>query len=36
VVSVVVAVLLWRERLQPSQWLGLVGIGAGLVAVALP
>jgi drug/metabolite transporter (DMT)-like permease len=36
VVSVVVAVLLWGERLQPSQWLGLVGIGLGLVAVALP
>ena len=36
VVSVVVAVVLWRERLQPSQWLGLAGIGAGLIAVALP
>ena len=36
VVSVVVAVLLWGERLQPSQWLGLVGIGLGLAAVALP
>ena len=36
VVSVVVAVLLWGERLQPSQWLGLGGIAAGLVAVALP
>jgi drug/metabolite transporter (DMT)-like permease len=36
VVSVLVAVLLWGERLRPNQWLGLVGIGAGLVAVALP
>jgi drug/metabolite transporter (DMT)-like permease len=36
VVSVIVAVLLWGERLQPSQWLGLVGIGLGLAAVALP
>ena len=36
VVSVVVAVVLWGERLQSSQWLGLAGIGMGLVAVALP
>jgi drug/metabolite transporter (DMT)-like permease len=36
VVSVLVAVLLWGERLRPNQWLGLAGIGAGLVAVALP
>ena len=36
VVSVFVAVALWRERLQPSQWLGLAGLGAGLIAVALP
>jgi drug/metabolite transporter (DMT)-like permease len=36
VVSVIVAIVLWHERLQPSQWLGLVGIGLGLVAVALP
>ncbi|HEX2755967.1 MAG TPA: DMT family transporter [Candidatus Limnocylindrales bacterium] len=36
VVSVVVAVVLWGERLQPSQWIGLAGIGLGLVAVALP
>jgi drug/metabolite transporter (DMT)-like permease len=35
-VSVVVAVALWGERLQPSQWFGLVGIGLGLAAVALP
>ncbi|MEA2518335.1 MAG: hypothetical protein QOF49_415 [Chloroflexota bacterium] len=36
VVSVVVAIVLWREKLQPSQWLGLVGIALGLAAVALP
>ena len=36
VVSVIVAIVLWHERLQPSQWLGLVGIGLGLAAVALP
>ena len=32
----IVAVALWGERLRPSQWLGLAGIAAGLVAVALP
>jgi drug/metabolite transporter (DMT)-like permease len=36
VVSVIVATVLWHERLQPSQWLGVVGIVLGLVAVALP
>jgi drug/metabolite transporter (DMT)-like permease len=36
VVSVVVAVLLWGERLQGSQWVGLAGIALGLAAVALP
>ena len=36
VVAVVVAVALWGERLRASQWLGLAGIAAGLVAVALP
>ena len=36
VVAVIVAVALWGERLRPSQWVGLVGIGAGLVAVAIP
>ena len=35
IVSVVVAILLWGERLQASQWIGLAGIGLGLVAVAL-
>lgn len=36
VVAVIVAVALWGERLRPTQWLGLAGIGLGLVAVALP
>jgi drug/metabolite transporter (DMT)-like permease len=36
VVSVIVAIVLWHEKLQPSQWLGLVGIALGLAAVALP
>lgn len=36
VVSVIVAIVLWHEKLQPSQWLGLAGIGLGLAAVALP
>ena len=36
VVPVLVAVILWGERLRPSQWFGLAGIAAGLVAVALP
>jgi drug/metabolite transporter (DMT)-like permease len=35
-VAVIVAVALWGERLRPSQWVGLAGIAAGLVAVALP
>ena len=36
VVTVLVAVVLWGERLRPNQWLGLAGIATGLVAVALP
>ena len=36
VVSVVVAIVFWHEKLQPSQWLGLAAIGLGLAAVALP
>lgn len=36
VVAVIVAVVLWGERLRRSQWLGLGAIAAGLVAVALP
>ena len=35
-VAVIVAVALWGERLRPSQWIGMAGIAAGLVAVALP
>jgi drug/metabolite transporter (DMT)-like permease len=35
-VAVIVSVALWGERLRPSQWLGLAGIAAGLIAVALP
>ena len=36
VVTVLVAVLAWGERLRPNQWIGLAGIAAGLVAVAVP
>jgi drug/metabolite transporter (DMT)-like permease len=36
VVTVIVAVALWGERLRPMQWVGLAGIAIGLVAVALP
>lgn len=36
VVTVLVAVVLWGERLRPNQWLGLSGIALGLIAVALP
>ena len=36
VVTVIVAVAIWGERLRPTQWLGLVGIAVGLIAVALP
>jgi drug/metabolite transporter (DMT)-like permease len=35
-VAVIVAVVLWGERLRPTQWVGLTGIGLGLLAVALP
>lgn len=35
-VAVIVAVVLWGERLRPTQWVGLAGIALGLVAVALP
>lgn len=34
-VAVLVAVALLGERLRPTQWLGLAGIGVGLVAVAV-
>jgi drug/metabolite transporter (DMT)-like permease len=33
-VAVVVAVVLLGERLRPSQWIGLIGIAAGLLFVA--
>jgi drug/metabolite transporter (DMT)-like permease len=36
VVAVIVAVALWGERLRGTQWVGLGGIGLGLVAVAVP
>jgi DME family drug/metabolite transporter len=35
-VTIVAAVAFLGERLRPIQWLGLVGIAAGLVAIALP
>jgi drug/metabolite transporter (DMT)-like permease len=35
-VTILAAVALLGERLRPVQWLGLVGIGVGLVAIALP
>ena len=34
--TILAAVALLGERLRPVQWLGLVGIGVGLVAIALP
>jgi len=35
-VPIIVAVAFLGERLKPVQWVGLAGIGAGLVAIALP
>jgi drug/metabolite transporter (DMT)-like permease len=35
-VTILVAVVLLGERLRPIQWLGLVGIGIGMIAIALP
>ena len=35
-VTIVVAVALLGERLKPIQWLGLVGIAIGMVAIAIP
>jgi drug/metabolite transporter (DMT)-like permease len=35
-VAVLVAVVLWGERLRRTQWVGLAGIALGLAAVALP
>jgi drug/metabolite transporter (DMT)-like permease len=34
-IAVLVAVVVLGERLRPTQWIGLAGIGAGLVAVAI-
>lgn len=35
-VTIIAAVALLGERLKPVQWVGLAGIGIGLVAIALP
>ena len=35
-VTIIVAVVFFGERLKPIQWLGLVGIGVGMIAIALP
>lgn len=35
-VTIIVAVAFLGERLKPIQWLGLVGIAVGMVAIALP
>jgi drug/metabolite transporter (DMT)-like permease len=35
-VTILAAVALLGERLRPIQWVGLAGIGVGLVAIALP
>ena len=35
-VTIIVAVAFLGERLKPIQWLGLVGIAIGMVAIALP
>jgi len=35
-VTILVAVAFLGERLRPIQWMGLVAIGAGMVAIALP
>jgi drug/metabolite transporter (DMT)-like permease len=35
-VTIVAAVALLGERLKPIQWLGLVGVAIGMVAIALP
>jgi chloramphenicol-sensitive protein RarD len=35
-VTIVIAVVFLGERLRPIQWLGLVGIGVGMIAIALP
>ncbi len=35
-VTIVVAVAMLGERLRPIQWLGLVGVVIGMVAIGLP
>jgi drug/metabolite transporter (DMT)-like permease len=35
-VTIIVAVAMLGERLRPVQWVGLSGVGLGLVAIALP
>ena len=35
-ITILVAVALLGERLRPIQWLGLAGILAGMVAIAIP
>ena len=35
-VTIIVAVAFLGERLKPVQWLGLVGIAVGMIAIALP
>ena len=35
-VTIIVAVVFLGERLKPIQWLGLVGIAVGMIAIALP
>ena len=35
-VTILVAVAILGERLKPIQWLGLVGVAVGMVAIALP
>lgn len=35
-VTIIVAVAFLGERLRRIQWIGLVGVGAGLIAIALP
>jgi drug/metabolite transporter (DMT)-like permease len=35
-VTILVAVGFLGERLRPIQWFGLLAVGAGMVAIALP
>jgi drug/metabolite transporter (DMT)-like permease len=35
-VTIIVAVALLGERLRPIQWLGLVGVAVGMIAIGLP